>query len=96
MTLAKNKKMLQIAMMTIIIGFGFIVAPSLAFAQNPTEHEYAKITRGWVTAALATSGGKQEIKPAESSLMGLGWFVLYGNDSKSAELAETMSEIVTD
>lgn len=58
------------------------------------EHEYAKITRDRVTAAMAASGSKKEIKLAEGSLTALGWFVLFGNDSNSAALAKHLNEIV--
>ncbi|HRH46859.1 MAG TPA: discoidin domain-containing protein [Pyrinomonadaceae bacterium] len=88
----KNKFMLVILLLLVVTFSGF--ALNNQNLRTMPEHEYAKITRDRVTAAMATSGGKKEITLAEASLIGLGWFVLYGNDSNSLDLAKTMNEIV--
>ena len=91
-----NKKITNTLLFLTVAILGLIFA-NIVEAKNKVilpEHEYAKITRNRVTAAMATTGSKKEIKLAEGSLTALGWFVLYGNDSNSAALAKTMNEIV--
>lgn len=60
-----------------------------------SQHEYAVLTKERVSAALAETGGKAEVILAEGSLMGLGWYVLHGNDKAGADLSYKLAEVVT-
>jgi hypothetical protein len=90
-----KKAVLLVSLMAVaIVGSLTVITTPTSSAGVTAEHEYAKITRDRVNAALASTGSKKEIKLAEASLTGLGWFVLYGNDDKSAAWAALMNDIV--
>lgn len=84
----KNHSKIIPTLLTCLLG-------SLA-AQKSQADEYTTLTGERVAAALAKGGGKKDIQLAEGSLTALGWFVLYGNDKTSADLADKLAGAVTD
>jgi dethiobiotin synthetase len=60
------------------------------------EHEYTTLTKERIDIALKAGASKDDILLAEGSLTALGWFVLYGNDETSFNLAEQLAQISFD
>lgn len=76
--------------------FTQVIAEQLAVLAPTVEHEYTILTKDRVMDALQTDANEDVVKEgilmAEGSLAALGWFVLYGNDDASYELAEKLSQ----
>lgn len=79
--------------------FTQIIAEQLAVLAPTVEHEYTILTKDRVADALQTDAGEDVVKEgillAEGSLAALGWFVLYGNDDASYQLADKLAVIVS-
>jgi hypothetical protein len=97
--LVKNhsRSFLSLLLITLIaMGSIFVNTSSANTEKEPPEHEYAEITRRRVEAAIKPGATKKEIKLAEGSLTALGWFVIYGNDTSSFDLVQTLNKKVSD
>lgn len=84
-----------------IAAYDRIIKEQLA-ALSPTveAHEYTVLTKERVTDALQSNANEDAVKEgillAEGSLAALGWFVLYGNDDASYQLADKLSQVTFD
>lgn len=84
--------MLGVISLTTVLGLVVIFFSSFYSGNIVNMHEYAVLTEQRIETALAEGGTKKDLLLAEGSLAALGWFVLFGNDDDSYQLARQYDE----